>query len=177
MKFHSKESVSALEYAANKELETENFYRQILDKINNPGAITILKGLVEDEKKHYAIVMRLLKETTEGNPPSIEMIESEAAKVRLERAFSESAIQGKEIGREDSSTLEILKKGLEIEIESFNNYSRAAEEADDEELKAVFRFLAGEENKHYILIDNLLSFVDVPSRWLYYEENLIFQRG
>lgn len=176
MKFYSEESVKALEYAAEKELETEDFYRQTLNKVQNPGVINILKSLVEDEKKHYTIVMKLLKETSEGKPPSVEMIESDAAKVRLERSFSESSFRNEESIRKDATGLEILKKGLDIEIESFNNYSRAAEESEEEEVKAVYRFLAGEENKHYILIDNLLSFVDVPSRWLYNEENLIFRR-
>ncbi|MFA6470412.1 MAG: ferritin family protein [Candidatus Latescibacterota bacterium] len=175
MKFHSEESVKALEYAAKKEQETEDFYRQILNKVKNPGVVAILKSLAEDENKHYKIVIKLLKETGEGKSPSIEMIESDAAKVRLERSFSESSISDPESIREDATRLEILKKGLGIEVESFDNYSRAAEKSEDDEVKAVFRFLAGEENKHYILIDNLISYLDVPSRWLYREENLIFQ--
>ena len=176
MKFHSEESVKALEYAAGKELETEDYYRRLLNKVHHPGVISVLKSMVEDEKKHYTIVMKLLKETSEGKTPSVEIIQSDAAKLRLERSFSQSALSDPESFREDASVRDILKKGLEIEKESFNNYSRASEESEDEELKAVYRFLAGEENKHYILVDNLLSFIDVPGRWLYNEENLIFRR-
>jgi rubrerythrin len=176
MKFQSEESVKALEYAAEKELETEDFYRRLLNKVHHPGVITVLKSMVEDEKRHYAIVMKLLKETSEGKTPSVEMIRSDAAKIRLERSFSQSAMGDPERFQEDVTVPGILKKGMEIEKESFNNYSRAAEESEEEELKAVYRFLAGEENKHYILLDNLVGFIDVPDRWLYNEENLVFQR-
>ena len=71
---------------------------------------------------------------------------------------------------------EALAFALEVEKQSFNHYSQAAEDAENNETAAVYRFLAGEENKHYIMIDNALDFLDDPGRWLYEEENLIFRR-
>ncbi len=117
MKFHSAESVKALEYAAEKEKETEDFYRSLLNKVHNPGAINVLKSMVEDEVKHYSIIIRLLKETSEGEAPSVEMIQSDAAKVRLERSFTQLTLSNPEGSLEDASVRAILKKGLEIERE------------------------------------------------------------
>ncbi|MHB9028515.1 MAG: hypothetical protein ACYC9O_07085, partial [Candidatus Latescibacterota bacterium] len=68
-------------------------------------------------------------------------------------------------------------KALEIEKESFTNYMKSASECSNPEVIAVYRYLAEEENKHYIILDNLLSYLDVPGRWLYYEENMVFQNG
>ncbi|HUT64375.1 MAG TPA: hypothetical protein VMZ04_10510, partial [Anaerolineae bacterium] len=78
---------------------------------------------------------------------------------------------------ERTTAKEALTFALEIEKQSFNHYSRAAEDSDNNETAAVYRFLAGEENKHYIIIDNAIDFIDDPGRWLYEEENLIFRRG
>ena len=77
---------------------------------------------------------------------------------------------------EKATTREALTFALEVERQSFNHYSQAAEDTENNETAAVYRFLASEENKHYIMIDNTLDFIDDPGRWLYEEENLIFRR-
>jgi rubrerythrin len=76
---------------------------------------------------------------------------------------------------ETASVMDMLKKALAIEKESFDIYAKAAEEAEEDEIKIVYKFLSGEENKHYVIIDNLISYLDNPGRWLYEEENLVFR--
>ena len=45
--------------------------------------------------------------------------------------------------------LEVLKTGMEIELNGINLYRSASEKTDDPKAKEVFNFLAEEEAKHY----------------------------
>ena len=176
MKLTLQNSIRAIEYAADQERETRDFYRTCLDRASAPGTRAILSGLIGDEDHHRDILLRLITAAT-GNTPTPGLIETEAARVRLERAFSRNAIEDPSFEPDRRNVRGILEKALEIEKESFSNYLTAAEESTAPEVAATYRYLAGEENKHYIMIENLLSYLDVPGRWLYYEENLVFQNG
>ncbi|MHB9030764.1 MAG: ferritin family protein, partial [Candidatus Latescibacterota bacterium] len=93
MEFTGKQSVQALEYASERELETRDFYQQCLDKASTPGVREILSDLVQDEQRHHDILMRLLTEVNHGEEPSPELVKTEAARVRVERAFSNLSIE------------------------------------------------------------------------------------
>ncbi len=177
MKFTNNHSIEALEYAAEHEVETRDFYRKCLEKASTPATREILSGLVEDEQRHHEILVKILKEANRGETPSVELMQTEAARVRLERAFSNTALDDPNFHPDRQNVRGILEKALEIEKDSFSNYMKAAKECSNPEVVAVYRYLAGEENTHYIIIDNLLSYLDVPGRWLYYEENMVFQNG
>ncbi len=177
MELHSKNALRALEYASERELETRDFYQRCYDQAKTPGAREILSGLITDEQHHHDILMRIITDATRGKTPSPELMHTEAAKVRVARAFSNMSIEDPNFEPDRENVRGILEKALEIEKESFSNYMKAAEECSTPEIIAVYRYLAGEENKHYIILDNLLSYLDVPGRWLYYEENLVFQNG
>jgi rubrerythrin len=177
MNLQNRDTTRVLEYAIEREIETRDFYRSCLERTNAEGVKEIFKGLVEDEQRHHDILQRLLYDITKGETPSVEMQQSEAARVRLERAFTRVSLDDPNFAPERQNVRGVLDKALEVEKESFTNYSEAAEDCEVEDVRAVYRFLAGEENKHYIIIENLMSYLDVPGRWLYYEENLVFQNG
>ena len=177
MRFSSTESIRALHYAADREIESREHYEKCLASASSPGAKEIFRGLVDDERRHFEMVARLLTEADAGKKtPTMETIRSEAAKVRVERSFPNLSATAPNFSADTATIHEILQHALALEKESFDNYSHAAEESEELEIKAVYRFFAGEENIHYVLVDNLLDFLDAPGRWLYEEENLIFRR-
>jgi rubrerythrin len=171
----SESTIAILKYAAQREMETHDFYASCLAKATISGTKEILQTLVRDEKRHYDIVTGILQEGGAAGAMK-ELIDTPDAKSQLTRALSHSKVTGEEFSAEHASVHDLLVRALEIEKESFTTYSQGFEEAGDSETKAVFKFLAGEENKHYIMIDNLMSFLDNPGTWLYEEENLIFRR-
>lgn len=177
MNARNQDTTRVLDYAIERETETRDYYKSCLQRVTVDSVKGILRGLVEDEQQHRDILQRLLNNVSRGETLSVEIQQSEAAKVRLERAFSHAAIDDANFKPESRDIRGILGKALEIEKESFTNYSKAAQDSSIEELRAIYRLLAGEENKHYIIIDNLMSYLDVPGKWLYTEENLVFQNG
>ena len=62
MIFSSDASIKVLEYAQRREAKSRDFYRECLDKATIPGTKQILRGLVEDEERHYTIVTGMLTE-------------------------------------------------------------------------------------------------------------------
>ena len=107
--------------------------------------------------------------------PVLSTPDTDTAKTRLERALTGTAIKDTGFSPESADIKGMLSKALEIEKESFTLYSRAYEESQENEVKAVYLYLAKEENKHFVMIDNLIDYLDDPGRWLYEEENLIFR--
>ena len=175
MKLSSPESFRILEQALTRENETALYYTDCLKKTGHPGAVSILKDLVNDEKRHAKIVASLIEEARKESPDIVmKTPETETAKNRLDRALSGKAMNDAKFS-ESGDVLGMLNKALKIEKESFTLYSRAYEDAQENEVKAVYLYFSKEENKHYVLIDNFINYLDDPGRWLYEEENLIFR--
>jgi len=176
MKFNSKESINVLKYAVKKEKAAEDFYTEKAQTVQEPGTKEIFRDLAVDEHKHFEMVSELLKQAESGVETSTIILPPPSSpKERVEAIFSKFK-NGKLPSLSEKTTAgEALTFALEIEKQSFNHYSQAAEDSENNETAAVYRFLAGEENKHFIMIDNALDFIDDPGRWLYEEENLIFR--
>ena len=176
MKFNSEKSINVLIYAVEKEKAAEDFYTAKSKTVQTPGAGEIFRGLADDEHKHFEMVSDLLKQAESGAETSTIILPPPSSpREQVEVIFGK--LKGGKLPSlsEKSTAKEAFTFALEIEKQSFNHYSHAAEDTENNETAAVYRFLAGEENKHYIMIDNALNLIDDPGRWLYEEENLIFR--
>lgn len=177
MKFNSEESINVLKIALEREKSAEDYYTEKAQSMTEPGAGEILKDLARDEHSHVKLVSSLLKEAESGaESTTVTTQPSSGPKERVESIFSELQNVSPFSLPEKSTVKEVFEFALDIEKQSFDHYSQAAEDAENNEVAAVYGFLAAEENKHYIMISNALDFVDDPGRWLYEEENLIFRR-
>jgi len=56
---------------------------------------------------------------------------------------------------------EALRLALRLEEENFGEYEKSAEEATNPGVKAMFRFLAGEERNHIRLIQEKMTQFDI----------------
>jgi len=176
LKFASKKTIAILEAAAQREIETRDFYKKCHDQAKIEGTRTVLKTLVNDEERHYRIVTNLINEAKSAGGAKADTTPSPGASERIKAAFPHQ-ITAADFKAESATVGAMLKAALENEKESFNNYAAAAADAEDAEAKAVYEYLAEEENKHYTIVGNLMAYLDHPSAWLYEEENLIFRRG
>jgi rubrerythrin len=70
--------------------------------------------------------------------------------------------------RFDSSELEAYRKAMAIEEMSREFYLDKASNAGDEVVKQIFLRLAGEEEKHFRIMENIAEFVarPEPGNWL-----------
>ncbi|MBW7991269.1 MAG: ferritin family protein [Planctomycetes bacterium] len=145
------------EYAMQMEKDGEDYYRQLAQKTGNNGMKTILTMLADEEVKHYNTIEKIKTEKTQ-------IAESEIL-TDAKNVF----VQIKESGDSfdfDIDEADLYKKARNIEKKGRDFYTEKANEVTEEYQKELFLKLADEEQKHYILLDNIIEFVSQPEQWL-----------
>jgi rubrerythrin len=130
--------------------------------VNNKGLATIFNMLAGEEARHYKIVsdmkMDIAPDLAETN------VLSDAKDVFAKMRESAQSFDL------NISEVELYKKALEIEKQSWDFYLEKADEIAEarEEIaqKEIFIELAEEEKKHYFLVENIIDFVSRPQTWL-----------
>jgi len=150
--------MNIFEFAKEKEKFSENYYRQLAGKAANKGLQNIFNMLAGEEAKHYRIIEAMQKKQAQQVPDS--PILKDAKKV------FESMRESVENFNFNISEVELYQKAQQNEIESEKFYREKAEEVQDEQQKNIFKKLAALEHKHYILLENICSFVEKPQYFL-----------
>ncbi|HZX09312.1 MAG TPA: ferritin family protein [Acidobacteriota bacterium] len=148
--------MNIFEYAMKLEKDGENYYRELAEKVENPGIKNILTMLADDEVKHYNI----FKNMSEKTEPSMQ--ETDVLK-KSRNIFTD--MQGKEI---DSGIgqKEMYRKAQDLEKKTQDFYEKKASEVHDAAQKELFLKIADEEKRHYFLLENIINFVSRPETWL-----------
>jgi rubrerythrin len=148
---------NVFEYAMQMEKDGEDYYRQLAQKAGNKGMKTILTMLADEEVKHYNALEKIKTQKTQ-------IAESEIL-TDAKNVF----VQIKESGESfhfDINEADLYKKAKDIEKKSRDFYTEKAGEVTEEYQKELFLILADEEQKHYVLLDNIIEFVSQPEQWL-----------
>jgi rubrerythrin len=72
------------------------------------------------------------------------------------------------MGEPGKTVLDALMRGMEIEKETFDFYTRAEQKTFDPEGKKVFRWLARSEESHYLKLTELYKTIDQGGRWVFF---------
>lgn len=149
------------EYAMQMEQDGENHYRFLAGHCQTEGLATIFTMLANEEVKHYKIIAHL--QINAGNSTLLKTTVLENVKNIFIRMQEERADV-----RIDSSELESYRKAMVIEEMSWKFYLDKAANADEEDIKQIFLRLAGEEEKHLRIMENIVDFVarPEPGNWL-----------
>ncbi len=145
------------EYAMKMEQDGRKFYIELTENAENKGIRQILQMLADDELKHY----NTLQEMKTKKPEMADTKILDDAKNVFE-----------EISREEKSTAftgtqaDFYRKAQEIEVKSKDFYQQKAGEAEEPFQKALLNRLSNEEQKHYILLENIIGYVTRPEHWL-----------
>lgn len=146
------------EFAMEKEKYSERFYRDLASRMSHTGLKNILTMLADEEAKHYRTVERMKTESPQEvtDTPVLENAREVFEKMRGSAEKLDFHI----------SEADLYRKACDIEEASRKFYLEKAQEARDPAHKQIFRKLAAEENKHYIIVDNIRSFVSRPETYL-----------
>lgn len=146
------------EFAKEKEKFSENYYRRLAAKSADVGLSNIFNMLAQEEVKHYQVIDQMQKANAEQVYDSPILMDAK----KIFESMRESARNFKF----DISQVELYQKARQIEVESEKFYRQKAEEAEDRQQKDFFKKLAAQEHKHYILLQNICSFVEKPQYFL-----------
>ena len=146
------------QFAIEKERYSEQFYRDLAGRTNYTGLRNILTMLADEEVKHLHVVEQMKAET----PPTVPQtpILTHARQI-FEKMRGSSRKFDFNISEAD-----LYRKACDIEEDSRRFYLEKAEEVEDPAQKELFKKLADEEHKHWVIVDNLRSFVARPETYL-----------
>jgi rubrerythrin len=147
------------QFAMEKEKYSEQYYRKLARRAAYEGLRNILTMLADEEVKHYRIVEQMRDQTAPE-------VVAETPILAHARAIFEKM---KRTPREfdfDVSEADLYRKACDIEEESRRFYLEKADEVRDPGQKAIFRKLAEEESKHFLIVEGLRSFVARPQTYL-----------
>lgn len=148
--------MNIFEFAMNKEKLSEDYYRQISRKTENKGLSHILTMLADEERKHFEVVQKLQRQIPQTVADTNLLGDAKAVFQKMRDAAEHFNI--------DITELELYEKARDIEKESRQFYLEKADEVADASQKEIFKTLANEEQKHFILLDHICDFVAKP-RW------------
>ncbi|MGO9014476.1 MAG: ferritin-like domain-containing protein [Dissulfurispiraceae bacterium] len=144
-------------YAMQMEKDGETYYRELSSKTDNKGIKNILTMLADAEVIHYNIFQTMKRhEQIPGiDSKSLEGIKNIFARLKED-----------EPSRVDSTQVSLYRKAQDLEKKTLDFYLERAEESKDEIEKTIFKRVANEERKHYLILENIIDFVERPDTWL-----------
>ena len=146
------------EFAMQKEKYSENYYRELAGKTSNKGLKNIFNMLADEEAKHYKVVQQMRKQI----PVKI----TDTPVLKNAKKVFEKMRGSTENFKFDISELQLYEKARDIEQESKDFYLEKAKEVADTRQKEIFKKLADEEQKHFIILENICDFVAKPQSFL-----------
>jgi rubrerythrin len=146
------------EYAMQMEKDGEFYYRELADKVANPGLKKIFAMLADAEVIHYNTFLKMKK--NEKAEMADTAILSEVKNIFIKMR------ENNEITGINTSHIELYKKAQEIEQRSRDFYEEKASEVKVPSQKEIFLKIAEEEKKHFFILENILVFVSRAQNWL-----------
>jgi rubrerythrin len=146
------------EFAKEKEKFSEEYYLRLASETTNEGLQNIFKMLANEEVGHYNYIEQMQKNQ------AVKILDTPI----LDEAKKVFDSMRDKAGRFNFKMDEVAvyKKARKYEIESEMFYRQKAQEAGDFNQKDIFLRLADMEHKHYILLENIYSFVEKPQYFL-----------
>lgn len=148
-------------FAIKMERDGKVFYEKLAKSTTLPGLQTIFSRLAEDEQKHCDIFLAL-----QGGKENVAMADSTA----LELSKNVFASLPKDAGTTVKGDLESYRYAMQLEADSFRLYEDAAKQEKQEKAKELLLKIAGEEHKHFQILENIYAFVNAPNQYLAWGE-------
>ncbi len=149
--------MNAIDYALAFEEEGKNFYNELALKAKKDEIRSIFLMLAEDESRHYKIIEKIkegvfayLPTSTFNNVPTL-----------FQKLKNQNTVFS-----DNQSLLDTYNSAIEIEIQSRDFYKQQALSSNSPEEKEILEMLSKEEDKHRIILENLMEFIRKSQEWV-----------
>lgn len=155
--------MNVFDFAIKMELDGKAFYEKLARETNVVGLQSIFAQLAADEQKHYETFMALkgkAQATVMGETPVLEQ-----AKNVFENLLAQKGGHGAVKG-----DLAAYSYAMKVEADSFRLYEEAANKENNVDVRNLLMRIAGEEHKHFAILQNVYDFVNAPNQYLAWGE-------
>lgn len=160
--------MTAVEVAINMEKDAIKFYKECAEKVSHPFGKKMFLSFVEDEKRH----LDMLKEIFKGLDITIKTSEPMKNMKSIFETLKDQMMKRLSATTDDKNAMKIA---MEMEKEGHDYYVKAAKEAKKEKEKKLFERLSYEEDKHYKILENTLSYINDSGNWYMWNEYSIVE--
>ena len=153
--------MEVLNIALQREIEAENYYRELAAQTEDIGLTNILNRLAQMEERHQRVVKAMIENNLDSSPEDDTFVADMKGLCKaLEDNRSKPNLDDKQI--------ELYKHAKTRELEAENLYSTAAEKAGDPAVAALLNRLAAQETMHAQILDSIIDFLAKaePGGWL-----------
>ncbi len=155
--------MNVFDFAIKMELDGKAFYEKLAKGTNIAGLQAIFSTLAADEQKHYETFLALKGQTQATAMEDTTVLEQ--AKNVFEQLLAQKGALGSLKG-----DLEAYRYAMQVEADSFRLYEEAAQKEENQDVKNLLLRIAGEEHKHFTILQNIHDFVNAPNEYLAWGE-------
>ncbi len=160
--------MNAIEIARKMETDAIRFYTEAAGRTQYPAGKKMFETIVVDEKRHLAIVNKLLQGL------EIQMDDVHPMN-NIKTVFETMKDKMMEKVRATADELEAFKIAMQMEKEGIEFYRKLMTEAKTEKEKTLFQKLISEEEQHYAIFENTYNFLMDTGNWFMWDEHSIVE--
>jgi rubrerythrin len=168
---HSEEE--AVKMAIEKEIAVQKFYRENAERMAGGLTKKTFIYLAEQERKHEETIKKFNEQILRGKNPDVSLKTITIEKMKQFLGENMEAVREKMLATKDE--LRVYDMAKERELQAFKFYKEAAGEASHESVKRLFTFLMHEEDGHYHLLANVISYLKNPENYFMDNEGWNFE--
>jgi len=160
--------MNAIEIARKMETDAIRFYTEAAGKTQYPVGKKMFETVVVDEKRHLAIVNKLLQ-GLEIHMEDVQPINN------IKTVFETMKDKMMEKVQATADELEAFKIAMQMEKEGIDFYRKLLTEAKTEKEKTLFQKLIREEEQHFAIFENTYNFLMDTGNWFMWDEHSIVE--
>ncbi|HEX13055.1 MAG TPA: Rubrerythrin [Desulfurella acetivorans] len=149
--------MNAIDYALALEEDGKNYYNEQALKAKKEEIRSLFLMLAADETRHYKIIEKFKEGVYEYLPTS--------TFDNVPNLFKKLKNQNSDFS-DEQNLLDVYSKAIKIEIDSRDFYKQKSLESDNENEKNILQLISKEEDKHKIILENLMEFIRKGQEWV-----------
>ncbi len=170
-------TLSVLKQGMATEIWGYRFYEQAAERTADEKGKQVFGTLVTEEKKHLSLLLGEYATVSKGGSwlsPKEAMAIADYSKAN--EIFPEAS-EAENLIPPEATDEEALQMALDFERRGYNQYASEAEKAISPEVKAMWEFLAAQEDLHFEYLDKTLEYLKTEGTWYFDEKELPFFEG
>lgn len=165
MNERSHSSMTMLEAALNLEEKGRAYYEKAIRDVQSRLGREMLDALMREELVHMDRIRMIAGALKAEQTWTVEWKTLVVDKNEVNAIFNKMAREHKSMIRAEASDLDVLRFGIDLELESIAFYEDCLKRAQDPQEKDFLAQIVGEERGHHASLEDMHLFLTNPQAW------------
>eukprot|EP00993_Chasmostoma_nieuportense_P003660 NODE_4365_length_799_cov_106.203869_g4207_i0.p1 GENE.NODE_4365_length_799_cov_106.203869_g4207_i0~~NODE_4365_length_799_cov_106.203869_g4207_i0.p1 ORF type:complete len:226 (-),score=62.63 NODE_4365_length_799_cov_106.203869_g4207_i0:120-740(-) len=153
------QTMTVIDYMLKNEADAGEYYRNLSESTSNTGFKSIFAMLAAEEDKHYKALENV---RVSGSDLMLDSSLTTSILKETKAVFEKMRDGLKDKGENidtSSDQIKIYEAAREMEARNRDIYIEKAKSVQDPKIRSLFEIMAAEEQKHYIMIDEIVQMI------------------